>query len=371
MTAGLRPAWLTPALLAVLDALSEGVLLTDTAFNPLAANAALKALAYAEGLKADAGLEALRTLFHERCFVPEQIAVLEEAQQKAPDAPRTDVVRLERPAQVLKRYAAPLRDEAGERVGFLVSYQDVTRDVTLEQARGEFIANASHELRTPVTSVKLILENLVDGAKDDLRVRDDFLDDALAEIERMHALVNDLLDLATLESGKSKLELAPVSLAGLIADALETVMPQAESRQVEVFWEAPADLAVRADARRLRQVLVNLVTNGVKFTPAGGTVSVSAARDGAWATIAVRDSGIGIPAADLPHLFDRFYRVTRGRARLSGGGGTGLGLTIVKEAVDAHGGRITVESTEGAGSAFHVYLPLDGVGLEGASDHVG
>ncbi|MEB3198501.1 MAG: ATP-binding protein [Candidatus Sericytochromatia bacterium] len=350
----LRP--LPAALGLVLDGLSEGVLLLDRDFEPLLANLALRSMATAETSEGT-GLSGYRTAFHTRCFVPDQLALIEDEMRHHPDRPRTDIIQLERPRQFLRRYGAPLQDDRGRCAGFLVSYQDITREVEQDRLRQDFIANASHELRTPVTSVKLLLENLVEGAKDDPAVADEFLADALREMERMHTLVNDLLDLAALESGRDTLQIAPLAIATVIAEAVETVAPQAKQREVALRTDLPeTSLDLEGDASRLRQVLVNLVANAVKFTPSGGTVTLRAWGESERVHLAIADTGIGIPAKDLPHIFDRFFRVTRNRSRLQGG--SGLGLTIVKQAVDAHRGEIHVESTEGQGTTVYLALPV-------------
>ena len=345
----------------VLNSLSEGVMILDKALKPLHVNTALRLMASAEqmatgtGQLAD-GHERYRHAFHSRTFVPDQLAVVEEQMAKHADRPRTDIIQLERPRQFLRRYSAPLYGEKHVQTGWLVSYQDITHEVEQDRLRQDFIANASHELRTPVTSVKVLLENLVDGAKDDPNVADEFLNDALNEIDRMHELVNDLLDVAALEAGRHNLQLTGVEVSKVIAEAVTTVAPQAKQREVKLESDLPqGELMLEADRSRLRQVLVNLVANAVKFTPAGGEVRVKAWTENGDVRFAISDTGIGIPAQDLPHIFDRFFRVTRGRSRLQGG--SGLGLTIVKQAIDAHRGEINVESTEGQGTTIYIKLP--------------
>jgi two-component system phosphate regulon sensor histidine kinase PhoR len=348
-----------PALPVVLDSLSEGVLVLGKDLSPVFTNTALRVIASASAAEgasqAPSAADGYREAFNARCFVPDQLAVIDDEMRKHPDRPRTDIVQLERPTQFLRRFSAPLYTAAGALEGFLVTYQDITREVEQDRLRGDFIANASHELRTPVTSVKLLLENLVDGAKDDPEVRDVFLEDALREIDRMHDLVNSLLDVAALEAGRETLQLSGFELEAVVAEAIETVMPQAQRRDVELTLVAEGHTQVEADRTRLRQVLVNLIANAVKFTPAGGRVTVKSRREGDMVRLAVEDTGIGIPAKDLPHIFDRFFRVTRNRSRLQGG--SGLGLTIVKQAIDAHRGEIHVESTEGQGTTVYVGLP--------------
>jgi two-component system phosphate regulon sensor histidine kinase PhoR len=348
-------------LMGVLNSLSEGICILGTDRRILMVNTAMRVIAHPETVEGAPNPasepEAYRTIFHQRCFVPDQLALIEDEMYKFPDRPRTDIVQLERPTQYIKRYSSPLTNDEGVPTGFLVSYHDITHEVIMDKMRQEFIANASHELRTPVTSVKVLLENLVEGAKDDPEVADEFLNDALREIDRMHELVNDLLDLAALESGRNQLQLTQFEVQKVLKDAVETVAPQAKQRDVQLDPEWPGpDVALEADLSRLRQVLVNLVANAVKFTPAGGSVKVRAWRENGHVRFMVSDSGIGIPAKDLPHIFDRFYRVTKGRSRLQGG--SGLGLTIVKQAIDAHRGDISVESTEGQGTTFYFQLPL-------------
>jgi two-component system phosphate regulon sensor histidine kinase PhoR len=351
----------TRELMGVLNSLSEGIMILGTDRKILMVNTAMRLIAHPETVDGAPNPAenpgAYREIFHNRCFVPDQLALIEDEMYKHPDRPRTDIVQLERPTQYIKRYSSPLTNDEGEHTGFLVSYHDITHEVVMDKMRQEFIANASHELRTPVTSVKVLLENLVEGAKDDPEVADEFLNDALREIDRMHELVNDLLDLAALESGRNQLQLTDFEVIKVLKDAVETVAPQAKQRDVVLEPEWPADdVRLEADLSRVRQVLVNLVANAVKFTPAGGKVTVRAWNENGHVRFMVSDSGIGIPAKDLPHIFDRFYRVTKGRSRLQGG--SGLGLTIVKQAIDAHRGDISVESTEGKGTTFYFQLPL-------------
>jgi two-component system phosphate regulon sensor histidine kinase PhoR len=350
------------ALLGVLNSLSEGVAILDQDLKIVVINTSLRSMANIERVgpedsaKLGEGLEKYRNAFNLRCFVPDQLALIEDEMRKKPDQPRTDIIQLEHPQQYIKRYGAPLLDTANQQIGFWVSYQDITHEVLMDKLRQDFIANASHELRTPVTSVKVLLENLMEGAKDDPAVRDEFISDAAREIDRMHDLVNELLDLAALESGRNQLELTTFDLKGMIEDAVSTVVPQAKQRDVALEVEAPsAAVPLEADKSRMRQVMVNLVANAVKFTPAGGQVKVRIGETDGQVRISVQDSGIGIPAKDLAHIFDRFFRVTRGRSRLQGG--SGLGLTIVKAAIDAHRGDIGVESTEGQGTTFTITLP--------------
>jgi two-component system phosphate regulon sensor histidine kinase PhoR len=326
-------------------------MIQDLALEPAITNTALRLMSSAEQN------ESYRRVFQARCFVPDQLAVIEEQMAKKPDRPRTDIVQLEHPRQFIRRYSAPLYNDEHVQTGFLVSFQDITHEVEQDRLRQDFISNASHELRTPVTSVKLLLENLVGGAKDDPAVADDFLNDALDEIDRMHELVNDLLDMAALEGGRQNLTFTTFDVAKVCAEATTTIVPQAKQRDVALITDLPpGELLLEADRNRLRQVLVNLIANAVKFTPAGGSVTLKGWVEAGAMRFTIADTGIGIPAQDLPHIFDRFFRVTRARSRMQGG--SGLGLTIVKNAIDAHRGEINVESTENVGTTVFIKLPL-------------
>ncbi|HEY9899768.1 MAG TPA: ATP-binding protein [Pantanalinema sp.] len=336
---------------AVIHSMTEGLVIYDLGFKPVMANPALRQLAQSEGV-AD---EAAAARFLDRWSHPDQLAVIEEATRQAPDRPRVDIVELERPKQFLKRFSSPLYNADERQIGHLVIYHDITPEIEADRLKSEFISNASHELRTPVTSLKVLVESLLDGAQEEPALRQSFLEDIHHELERLHALVNDLLDLAALEA-KSGLKLQRIDAAQVIDEAVSTVQPQAAKRDIRLELAVPyAGLPLSVDRVRLRQILVNLLANAIKFTPNGGRVTLSALDRDDDARFQVSDTGIGIPAKDLPHIFDRFFRVTRGRSRLQGG--SGLGLTIVKQAVDAHQGQISVESTEGHGTTISFTIP--------------
>ena len=269
----------------------------------------------------------------------------------------------------------PLVGHASE----LVILQDLTRVRRLETVRRDFISNVSHELRTPLASLKALVDTLRDGALDDPPAAQHFLDRMEGEIDSLTQMVEELLALSRIESGQAPLNLRPAGLGDVVIPAVERLRPQAERAGIALQVELPPDLpAVRADVERLQQVITNLVHNAIKFTLPAGRVTVSASWQGGEVILSVQDTGIGIPAADLPRIFERFYKVDRARTRGSppgcgqpGGvpgtrglqgvpgtrGGTGLGLAIAKHVVQAHGGRIWAESVEGRGSTFYVSLP--------------
>ncbi len=273
--------------------------------------------------------------------------------------PRSLELQLAPERRHLSVIAAPLSLQGQECV--LLVLHDLTQARRVETTRREFLANVSHELRTPLASIKASAETLVEGAKDDPAASRQFLDRISLNVDRMSLLVEELLDLSRLESGEVKLNLSGVDVHKGIAEALETHGERANSLGVELRADptGPLPLAL-ADGPRLRQALSNLVENAVKFTPAGGRVSIGARSRRGWLEISVADLGIGMSPEDVPHVFERFYKVDRPFNQ----SGVGLGLAIAKHIVQSHGGRIWVESRMGEGSVFTFTVPAvkDGSG---------
>jgi two-component system, OmpR family, phosphate regulon sensor histidine kinase PhoR len=239
--------------------------------------------------------------------------------------------------------------------GSLLLVQDLTRVRRLEMVRRDFISNVSHELRTPLASLKALTETLRDGALGDPKVANRFLGRIETEVDALTQMAEELLELARIESGQVPLEFSQMDPARLLESSAERMRAQAERAGLELRFEVPAGLPeVRVDGRRLEQVLVNLVHNAVKFTHPGGDVVLSAYMDGEFVRFAVRDTGVGIPEEDLSRIFERFYKADRARS----GRGTGLGLSISRHIVEAHGGKIWVESVEGRGSSFFFTIPV-------------
>ena len=235
----------------------------------------------------------------------------------------------------------------------LLVLRDVTEAKRLEATRKDFVANASHELRTPVSAIAGAAETLLNGALSDPARTREFVEIIARQAERLRTLVRDLLDLSRIESGHWLIEVGPVELEPLCRRSLEAVAALAQRKRIDLSCDVPPGLAARADARALEQVLVNLLDNAVKYTPDEGRAAVAAAADGDRVVISVTDTGPGIARHHLPRLFERFYRADSGRARESGG--TGLGLAIAKHLTQAQGGEIGVESGSG-GSRFWVRL---------------
>ena len=253
-------------------------------------------------------------------------------------------------------HCTPLQGEGGHLGGAVLLMADVTEQRRVEEAQRRFVADASHEMRTPVAALRGMLELLTDGAKDDPAVRDDFLATMLLETERLGRLIADLLTLAQLEAGSLRLDRQPQSAESLLQDVAHVMLPLAERACVRLSVEPDATGAdVSADRDRIVQVLIGFTDNALKHSPRGTTVHLRAARHDDAVAFEVADEGLGIGAEQLAHIFDRFYRADEARG---GRGGAGLGLAIAKEIVDAHGSTIDVSSAPGEGTTFRFELPI-------------
>ncbi|NLI00124.1 MAG: hypothetical protein GX446_11620, partial [Chthonomonadales bacterium] len=248
---------------------------------------------------------------------------------------------------------APIRGTSGP-VGWLIVARDVSSVRRLEALRRDFVANVSHELRTPMASIRAMAETLKDGALDDPSVADRFLGTIITEAERLTRISEDLLTLSDAESRPP--ERAEFSLTQLAELTIRRLEPQAQQSGITLTIQAPDDIRVWANRDQMEQVILNLVDNAVKYTPSGGTVTVSVTTENSNAVLTVTDTGIGILQEHLPRIFERFYRVDKARSRQSGG--TGLGLSIVKNIVEAHGGRVEAQSEYNRGSVFRIEIPI-------------
>jgi two-component system phosphate regulon sensor histidine kinase PhoR len=247
--------------------------------------------------------------------------------------------------------------------GYLVILQDLTQVRRLQTMRRDFISNLSHELRSPLASLRAVVETLQGGALDDPPAAARFLERAEREVDTMTQMVEELMELSQIESGQVRLRLERVAVADLIAVPLERLRPQAERGNLTLSVDIPADLAmVLVDRERIQQVITNLLHNAIKFTQPGGAVFIfareetRAARHTSEVVVEVRDTGIGISRQDLLRVFERFYKSDRARTRSRGG--TGLGLAIARHIIEAHDGVIWVQSKEGRGSSFFFTLPI-------------
>jgi two-component system phosphate regulon sensor histidine kinase PhoR len=269
---------------------------------------------------------------------------------------RREIVFADRTHRRLQVHGMPLRLGAGP-LGVVMVLDDVTELRRLEQVRTEFVANVSHELHTPLTAIQGYVETLIGGAMDNPEDARRFLEIVHRHTERLGRLLNDRTDLSNIELGKVSLDFEPTDVADVAQSVFGILRARAESRGVSLTVGVPPDLpAVHADHDRLHQILINLIDNAVKYTESGGSVTVTAHPVDGGVEIAVQDTGVGIPPADLPRITERFYRVDKARSRELGG--TGLGLAIVKHLVQAHGGDLTIDSAPGRGTVVRVRLTV-------------
>jgi signal transduction histidine kinase len=253
------------------------------------------------------------------------------------------------------RAAVKYRDEVGEMARTFNSMLDELSRT--EELRRNLVADVAHELRTPVTNIRAYIEGIADGVVRPDRVT---LESIHSEIILLTRLIEDLQTLALAESGQIQLRREPCDLSGLVSSTANSILPQAQAKQVSLGVAPAPPLLIEADPQRLSQVLNNLLANAVTHTPAGGCISVEVGREDGHARVSVRDTGPGIPPEDLPHIFERFYRVDKSRSRSTGG--VGLGLTITRHLVEAHGGVIAASSPGEGGTQFVVTLPVGGAG---------
>jgi two-component system phosphate regulon sensor histidine kinase PhoR len=264
---------------------------------------------------------------------------------------QTGTVEIKPKKQLLFMAATPLSGDSG----CLIHIRDLTELRRLEMIRQDFISNISHELRTPIASVKALAETLNEGAIGDTSVAKDFLSRINVEADKLAQMVQELGELSRIESGEVPLQKRRINIADAIEHAVDRLKAQSDRAGLNLDIDIPPTLPkIMADEARVEQVLVNLIHNAIKFTPSGGGISISAKARDNDIMVSVADTGVGIPADDLPRIFERFYKADKSRT----GGGTGLGLAIAKHIVEAHGGRIWAESVEGRGSTFNFTLPL-------------
>ncbi|MBI5672233.1 MAG: PAS domain-containing protein, partial [Nitrospirae bacterium] len=282
--------------------------------------------------------------------------------------PGEDEIVLPLTGRCLQIEASPAGGERESEACIVLVFHDITELRRLEKIRKDFVANVSHELRTPLTSIKGYVEALLDGAKDDPMTSAKFLEIILKQSDRLNLIIEDLLELSKIESGRVSLKEEPLELRSVVDRTLSMIKPIADKKRHRLVTSVDLSLPpVAGDESRLVQVLTNLLDNAIKYTPEGGTIAVGAklaspienAEPAAQAIdLSVADTGIGIPEEDRPRVFERFYRVDKARSRELGG--TGLGLAIVKHIVEGHGGQVWVEANHPQGSRFMVRLPVSG-----------
>jgi two-component system phosphate regulon sensor histidine kinase PhoR len=326
-------------LAAVLEQMTDSVIIADPTGHVQFANPAAEKL-FGTSLLGRSVSEALR---HHQLIHAWQVS-------QSNDEMQIETVELTTRRQFLQLVVIPDRYTPG---GSLLLVQDLTRVRRLETVRRDFVSNISHELRTPLASLKALTETLQDGALSDPGAVPRFLSLIVTEVDALTQMAQELLDLSRIESGQIELSLKPVPPQRLLTSAAERMRLQAERAGLSLHMDCQEELPrVSADEPRIEQVLVNLIHNAVKFTRPGGDVALIAEAGEGVVRFAVRDTGVGIPADDVPRIFERFYRVDKSRA----GGGTGLGLSISRHLVESHGGQVWAESIEGKGSTFYFTL---------------
>ncbi|HUE76125.1 MAG TPA: ATP-binding protein [Chloroflexota bacterium] len=335
---------------SVLGALADGVVMTDRSGRVVLVNRAaanlLEVDEFSISSHPDGGkpfIEVVRDYELDR--------LLRDA--LALEVSREATLRVGASGRMARAIASPMSG-TGDLTGLLV-LQDFTEVRRAEQIRREFVANISHELRTPIASLKALVETLEEGALEDPPAAREFVGRMHVEVDGLARLVQELLELSRIESGQTRLQPEPTDTDLLIHDAAERLRAQADRAGVALRIDSATQVpAVMADRPRIEQVLINLIHNAVKFTPPGGDVTVSAVNVGDEVIFYIRDTGPGIPVEEHSRVFERFYKADRSRAS----SGTGLGLAIVKHIVLNHGGRIWVESTPGEGATFAFTLPV-------------
>lgn len=258
-----------------------------------------------------------------------------------------------------KRYieivGAPIFNERNILRGAVLVFYDITELKKLEVMRKDFVANVSHELKTPITSIKGFAETLLDGDIHSIKEQNHFLEIIYDESKRIQFLIEDLLTLSKLEKDEFQLDLTTVHISSLLEAIIPVIEQRAQQANIALIVKADDDATLTADSEKLKQVLINLLTNAISYTSKYGEIILEVKELEDDIEFIVQDTGIGINEKDLPRIFERFYRVDKDRSRNTGG--TGLGLAIVKHIVETHKGRISVESKVGEGTTFHVYLP--------------
>jgi len=330
------------------NSMAEGVLILDESDRITLINDSLRRLfAVSADIRGQTVLEAFR------------LEVLANVVKRLHQEPAVFGCELELPRledRWLQVNAAALMDKQGQRHGSILVFHDLTRLKQLENTRREFVANVSHELRTPLSLIKGFVETLLEGARNDPDLAARFLRTIEKHANRLTFLIEDLLTISRLESGRTVLSLQTVELREAVDRVFEDLQTRTTDKRARLLNEVPPKLSAQADAERLQQVLYNLVENAIKYGPNECEVTVGAkALPDSKVEVWVRDNGPGIPAEAHERVFERFFRVDRARSRETGG--TGLGLAIVKHIVQAHGGEVWLKSEVGAGSTFSFTLP--------------
>ena len=352
---------------AILNSITDGVLVTD-AFNEIvmANEAAARVLGFeldqslrrpVERVVEDARL--VKLIKDTRAAGDAAIRRHVEHRMRNPDREATYDVSL---ASVAGQHGGPSGDAGGsgaETAGVVTVLRDITREKEIAEMKSDFVSNVSHELRTPLSSIKAYMEMLVDGEAQDEQTRMEFYNIIQGETNRLSRLIDNILNISRIESGVVKVQREHISVPSIVKEVIEMMLPQARAKNIELQEvPTPVYFQVFADKDMIYQATMNLVGNAIKYTPDGGKVTVSMSVDehARLVNVNVKDTGVGIPADDLPRLFDKFFRVAEHKKMAKG---TGLGLNLVKHIVETvHGGKVSVQSEHGKGSTFTFSLPL-------------
>lgn len=336
---------------SIINCMADGVMVTNRELEIVLHNPALMRL-----LELPAALDAPTAL--DACVPDEDLerglrTILEAGQQEAGLISR----QIQKGSKTIQALSAPVPGMNGQLLGTVTVFQDITRFKQLDEMKSSFVQMVSHELRSPLASIKQLLTVVLDGLAGGLAEKQrDLLGRSQLKIQGLLDLINDLLDVAKIESGHAFQQQVPLQLGEVIEQTVALLRPRAESQGVTLRVALPPQLPlIHADRRCMEELLTNLVSNAVHYSPDGGEVMVAAVSHGEYLEMQVRDTGVGIDAVELPKIFDKFYRVKHPKTRQVVG--TGLGLAIVKGIVDSHRGSIEVESEPGVGTTFRVLLP--------------
>ncbi|MBV8079349.1 MAG: hypothetical protein JO186_03105 [Actinobacteria bacterium] len=348
----------TTMLRAIIDSTVDGIALTDLEGNILLSNRPLLRLIQELGIEREGTAVDRLLSIKDKVVDSERYAATMERLRANPDLPSEDEFEFTN-NRCFIGFTTPVHARDGRTVGRLWTLREVTHERELERLKDEFVATVSHELRTPLTSMKGFLEMLREGEAGPLTPEQErFLTIVQRSTERLQRLVGDLLFVARLDARGLQLDLGRVRLDELAAECVESHGALARSRDVALILDRADAVELTGDPERLSQATGNLISNALKFTPAGGTVAVRVFSEDGRAILEVDDSGIGIPPDEQQRLFERFFRSVSATEQAIPG--TGLGLVITKAIAEAHGGRVSVRSQPGEGSCFRVELPLDG-----------
>ena len=293
-------------------------------------------------------------VYHDVIESEEIIFLIEEIFRKEKSLKRQIELPINNEPRHFEVYGAPIIGNHDEWNGILLIFHDITELKRLEQIRKDFVANVSHELKTPITSIKGFSETLLDGALHDEDTLRSFLTIILNESNRLQMLIQELLQLSRMEQQVIELQCDDVDIVALLEEIGMMLSTRMQAKQITFDMEVPDQAIVECDLSRIKQVFINLLSNAVNYTPVSGKVGVIVKDENDFVTVSIQDNGIGIENKELPRIFERFYRVDKARSRDSGG--TGLGLSIVKHILEIHHGKVTVNSTVGVGTIFTVTL---------------